>query len=318
MLTATRSLGAATSPCSRTGCCACRCTSARAASRRMVTPPSRARRGDRTRRWCSPAGPRACRPCTAGTLGRAAWTPRDNSLAAAAGWRAACTAPAAPPLSAPPWPRRHSRAHRVRRPALRRAHHRARRRARLARFRLRRRPRSAASRRTGHDVAARAARPLCGTRWRSHPCPRLAQSRRWRSAAPGMSALVGPQVVARARAVAAARRGAEVGWGEVVRQQAAAWRRGWPRGAAPRSHGTLHSARYPPPMHAPPLPPVPSPRTRQRWPQPGPAPPLLRPLHPPPLSEPRWPPPSPPPVPCWQLARAVLAPRARSLLRCCR
>eukprot|EP00964_Phaeocystis_antarctica_P092708 scaffold59673_cov65-Phaeocystis_antarctica.AAC.4 len=37
VLTTTHSLGAATSPCSRTGCCACRCTSARAASRRMVS-----------------------------------------------------------------------------------------------------------------------------------------------------------------------------------------------------------------------------------------------------------------------------------------
>eukprot|EP00964_Phaeocystis_antarctica_P022886 scaffold12780_cov67-Phaeocystis_antarctica.AAC.2 len=37
VLTATHLLGAATSPCSRTGCCACRCTSARAASRRMVS-----------------------------------------------------------------------------------------------------------------------------------------------------------------------------------------------------------------------------------------------------------------------------------------
>eukprot|EP00964_Phaeocystis_antarctica_P142827 scaffold108175_cov64-Phaeocystis_antarctica.AAC.2 len=34
---ATHLLGAATSPCSRTGCCACRCASARAASRRMVS-----------------------------------------------------------------------------------------------------------------------------------------------------------------------------------------------------------------------------------------------------------------------------------------
>eukprot|EP00964_Phaeocystis_antarctica_P023209 scaffold12986_cov79-Phaeocystis_antarctica.AAC.2 len=37
VLTATHSLGAATSPCSRTGCCAWRCTRARAASRRMVS-----------------------------------------------------------------------------------------------------------------------------------------------------------------------------------------------------------------------------------------------------------------------------------------
>eukprot|EP00964_Phaeocystis_antarctica_P020475 scaffold11319_cov61-Phaeocystis_antarctica.AAC.4 len=36
VLTATHLLGAATSPCSRTGCCECRCTSARATSRRMV------------------------------------------------------------------------------------------------------------------------------------------------------------------------------------------------------------------------------------------------------------------------------------------
>eukprot|EP00964_Phaeocystis_antarctica_P082341 scaffold51626_cov73-Phaeocystis_antarctica.AAC.3 len=171
-----------------------------------AAPPSRARRGDRTQRWCSPAGPRACRPRTVGIPGRAAGTPQGSSLAAAAGWRAACNAPAAPPLSAPPWPRRRSRARRVRRPALRRAHRHGRRCARLARLRWCRRPLSAASRRTGHGVAAMAAHPLCGTRWRSRPCPRLERSRGWRSAAPGMSAPVGPPVVARARVVAEAGR----------------------------------------------------------------------------------------------------------------
>eukprot|EP00964_Phaeocystis_antarctica_P032972 scaffold18680_cov73-Phaeocystis_antarctica.AAC.1 len=140
-----------------------------------ATPPSRARRGGHSRRWCSPAGPRACRPRTTGTPSRAAGTPRGSSLVAAAGWRAACTAPAAPPLSAPPWPRRRSRAHPARHRALRRARRRDHRRARLAHLRRRRCPRSTASRRTGHDVAARAARPPCGTRWQSRPCPRLAR-----------------------------------------------------------------------------------------------------------------------------------------------
>eukprot|EP00964_Phaeocystis_antarctica_P026334 scaffold14835_cov74-Phaeocystis_antarctica.AAC.3 len=92
-------------------------------------------------------------------------------------------------------------------------------------------------------------------------------------------------------------------------------------GAAPRPHGTLHSARSPPLVRDPPPPLAPPPRARLRWPQSGPAspphPPPHPPLHPPPPSEPRWPPPSPPPVTCWQLVRAVLAPRARTL-RCCR
>eukprot|EP00964_Phaeocystis_antarctica_P161483 scaffold133391_cov94-Phaeocystis_antarctica.AAC.1 len=197
-------------------------SAAAATSAVPVTPPSRARRGDRTRRWCAPAGPRACRPRTVGTPGRAAGTPRGSSPAAAAGWRAACTAQAAPPLSAPPWPRHRSHAHPVHRRARHHARYNDHRRARLAHLRWRQCPRSAASRRTGRSVAARAARPPCGTRWQSRPCPRLAQSRRWRSAAPGMSALAGPQVVAGARAVAAAQRGAEVRWGQVVRQQAAA------------------------------------------------------------------------------------------------
>eukprot|EP00964_Phaeocystis_antarctica_P071782 scaffold43852_cov73-Phaeocystis_antarctica.AAC.8 len=232
----------------------------------------------------------------------------SGSLAAAAGWRAACTVPAAPPLSAPPWPRRRSRVH----PARRRARRHARRRVRLARLRRRQRPWSAASRRTGHGVTARVARPPCGTRWRTRPCPRLAQSRRWRSAAPGTSALADPPVVARARAVAAARWGVAVRWGEAVRQRAAAWRLGWRHGAAPQPHGMRHSARFPPPMHALPPPPPPPPRAQLRWPRPGPAPPprLLPPSEPPQ-------PPLLPFVARWQLERAALAPRERTL-RCCR
>eukprot|EP00964_Phaeocystis_antarctica_P024850 scaffold13926_cov58-Phaeocystis_antarctica.AAC.3 len=287
-------------------------SAAAATSVAQAAPPSRARRGERSRRWCSPAGPRACRPRTAGTPGRAAGTTRGSSLAAVAGSRAACTAQAAPPLSAPPWPRRRSHAHPARHRARRRDHRRDLPRA----FRRRRRPRSAASRRTGHGVAARAERPPCGTRWRSRPCPRLAQSRRWRSAAPGMSAPAGPLVVAGARVVAAARQVVAVWLGEVVRQQAAAWRRGWPRGAASRPHGTLHSARSPLLVLAPPPPPAPPPRARLRWPQPGPAPPPRPQPYPPPPSEPRRPP-SPPPVARWQLARAALALGARTL-RCCR
>eukprot|EP00964_Phaeocystis_antarctica_P148901 scaffold115871_cov70-Phaeocystis_antarctica.AAC.1 len=125
-----------------------------------------------------------------------------------------------------------------------------------------------------------------------------------------MSALAGPLVVARARAVVVTRRGVAVRWGEAVRQRVAAWRLGWPHGAAPRPHGTLHSARSPPPMRDPPPPPASPPRARLRRPQPGSAPPP----HPSPPSEPRRPP-SPPPVARWQLARAALAPRTRTL-RC--
>eukprot|EP00964_Phaeocystis_antarctica_P049369 scaffold28640_cov75-Phaeocystis_antarctica.AAC.1 len=99
---------------------------------------------------------------------------------------------------------------------------------------------------------------------------------------------------------------------QAVRQRAAAWRLAWPHGAAPRPHGSLHSARSPPLVLAPPPPRALPPRARLRRPQPGPAPPPSQ----PPPAEPRRPP-SPPPVARWQLARAALAPWARTL-HCCR
>eukprot|EP00964_Phaeocystis_antarctica_P048179 scaffold27886_cov59-Phaeocystis_antarctica.AAC.4 len=63
-----------------------------------------------------------------------AGTTRCSSLAAATGWRAAWTDPAAPPPSALPWPRRRSHAHPVRRRARHLARYRDHRRAQLARL----------------------------------------------------------------------------------------------------------------------------------------------------------------------------------------